>query len=106
MPNDDDDIVFTPVLDEGILQCRHDIIPIYIPSLRTTLTIGHFVAVSPPHGRSFVGQIIGRPSSLDSVIILPFLPLFSPEINDSITNITLLPRSISANVCRNMVELF
>jgi hypothetical protein len=43
---------------------------------------------------------------MDSVVILPFLPLFSLEGNDYITNIELLPRSITGNVCHSTVELF
>ncbi len=49
--NENNDIIFTLVLDEGCLQCRHDNIPIYIPPSRTTITFGHFVVVSSSHGR-------------------------------------------------------
>jgi hypothetical protein len=105
--NNNKNNTFTEVLDERCLQCRHDNVHIYISALRNTITIGHFVIVSPPQGgRSFIGQIIGRSTSTDSVELLPFLPLFSPEINKLIANIALLPRQISADVCRGMVELY
>ncbi len=54
--NDNDDLIFTLVLDEGSLQCRHDNIPIYVSSLRTIITIGHFVVLSYSHGRSLNDQ--------------------------------------------------
>jgi hypothetical protein len=75
--NDNNDIVYTMVLDEAGLQCRYDNVPIYIPSLRTSITVGHFVVVSSCPGRLFVAQIIGRPSSsCDAVVVLLFLPYF------------------------------
>jgi len=105
--NDNDDIVYTMVLDEAGLQCRYDNVPIYIPSLRTSITVGHFVVVSSCPGRSLVSQIIGTPSSsCDAVVVLLFLPLFSPEGHDYMGNLGLLPRSISSNACRDVTELF
>jgi hypothetical protein len=105
--NGNDDIVYTMVLDEAGLQCRYDNVPIYIPLLRTSITVGHFVVVCSGPGRSFIAQIIGRPSSsYDVVVVLLFLPLFSPEGQDYMGNIGLLPRLISSNACHDVTELF
>ena len=101
-----DDIIFTPVLDEASLQCQHNNTPIYIPILKISLTVGHYVTVCSPQGRCFVGQIIGRHIGGDTVDILPYLPLYSGEISDYFSENYLLPRSISEPSCHGVVEVF
>jgi len=92
-----------------LLNPEHAEMPIYVPSLRSTLSIGHFVVVSNDNGKSIVGKIIGRSKDPDyqqhSINVCCYLPLFSAETIEHINNPALIPRRICSTQCLEVVEL-
>jgi hypothetical protein len=85
---------FIDVGHETLLNPEHAEMPIYVPSLKSTLGIGHYVIVSNHNGKSIVGQIIGRSKDPDyqhhCTNICCYLPLFSKETMEHINNPALL----------------
>jgi len=86
---------------------------IYVPTLKNTLTIGHFVTVSMANGKSFVGQIIGRSNDPTYaqhpnhfVNIQCYLPLFPVFTWRHMNNPTFFPWWVCSTCqCLDFVEL-
>jgi hypothetical protein len=60
MVDDDLGIEFIFVDNKSLLNPSHTKMPVYVPALKCTLSIHHFVRVSTDIGKSFLGEIIGR----------------------------------------------
>jgi hypothetical protein len=95
MFEDDIGFHFIDLDHETLLNPEHAEMPIYGPSLRSTLSIGQYVIVSNENGKSIVGQIIGQSKDPDyqqhSINICCNIPLFSAETMEHINNPALLP---------------
>jgi len=110
MKGNDLNILFVDLYNENLLNPNHNKMPIYIPTLKNSLSIGHFITVSTANGQTFVWQLIGRSNNVSNpehlnhfVNIRCFLPLFSLFAQRHINNPTLFPRwSIP---CLDVVEL-
>jgi hypothetical protein len=85
---------FKDVGHETLLNPEHAEMPIYVPSLKRTLGIGHYVIVSNHNGKSIVGLIIGQSKNPDyqhhCINICRYLPLLSAETMEHINNPALL----------------
>jgi hypothetical protein len=54
MDLDNGDDPFTEVDHDSLLQCNHDVMPVYIPPLKAVLTVGHYVVCSTISGKSLL----------------------------------------------------
>jgi hypothetical protein len=98
-----DDIIFNEVQDEALLQYNHTDAPVYIPSLKTAISVGHYVSVRSDSGNNFIAQIIR--SNATHVTVCPFLPLYSESTQAHINNPLLLPLPVQDADCHGVVEL-
>ena len=100
---------FVAALDEESLSVCHGDMPIYIPFLRSTLSMGHFVIISSGGGNSYVGQIAKRHNDpahpQHFITVIPHLPLYSPSTHKYIGSPTLLPRAVTHLTCKTVSEL-
>jgi hypothetical protein len=74
-------LLITSINDEADLVPHREDIPIYIPSLKASVTMGHFIIISHENvariKERLVGQIIRRSrGSANNVTICLYLPLF------------------------------
>lgn len=80
--------------DEALLGCNYDGVPVYVPPLKATVTIGHFVVVSTISEISFVAHIIrNHQNHLTSVC--RYLPLYSTDTKPYINNPKIRPIAIT-----------
>jgi hypothetical protein len=90
--------------DLQLLNPKHDEMPVYIPSLKATVGMGHFILISTGSSEPLVGQLLGM-CNQHCVNVSCFLPLFSNEAHRHINNPTILPRKLCWSTCENVVEL-
>jgi hypothetical protein len=108
--DDHDDIIqFMDVDDEALLTPNHDEMPIYIPTMKCTLSIGHFIILSTSTAPTVIGQIVGRSNDQTHpqqfINICCYLPLYDIETMQYIHNPSILPRRICSTACLDVVEL-
>ena len=89
---------------------RHEQSSIYIPSLKASLSVGHFItfpfANEPNSSEKIVGQIIRKKENCqDEIIVCCFLPLYADSIRRHIICPTIFPQVISDASCIGVVEL-
>jgi hypothetical protein len=96
-------LVFRNVNNEAELGLRHQDDPIYVPSMKLFLTIGHFITINDPSRCDrIVGQIIGRSNNISVRI---YLPLFDEGTSEYINNPSILPRRICHMSCTDATEV-
>jgi hypothetical protein len=97
--------------NEADLRPYHDHDPVYIPTLRTVLMMGHFIKFNSTNFLGCtevnVGQLLRRCSSDggNKVAVCLYLPLYEEETLQHIGFPTVLPRAINDMSCVNTVEL-
>lgn len=87
---------------------NHD--PVYIPALKSMLTMGHFIIFNTTNSLGCterkVGQLLRRcQSDKGKVTICLYFPLYEPETLQFIGSPKVLPRAINDMSCVNVVEL-
>ena len=100
---------FIDVVNERLLIPNHREMPIYVPYLKTTLTMGHFILVCKSDGDPLIRQVLcrsNRPNYPRHFIkVCCFLPLFSEETFQHINNPAILPQRMCSTACLNVVEV-
>ncbi len=100
---------FIEVVDERLLIPNHREMPIYVPYLKTTLTMGHFIVVHKSGGDPLIGQVLCRSNRQNYpqhfIKVCCFLPLFSEETFQHINNPAILPQRMCSTACLNVVEV-
>jgi hypothetical protein len=92
------------VMDLQLLNPKHDEMPVYVPSLKATVGMGHFILISTGSSEPLVGQLLGM-CNQHYVNVSCFLPLFSNGTHRYINNPTILPQKLCWSTCENVVEL-
>ena len=105
-----DVIRFLDVENEAQLVPKHDEMPIYIPRMKCTLSMGHFIVIGTnTSDLCVVGQILGRSYDCDHphlyIDICCYLPLYCNEVKQYLNNPSILPVRICSSVCLNVMEL-
>jgi hypothetical protein len=90
--------------DLELLNPKHDEIPVYIPSLKATVGMGHFILISTGSSEPLVGQLLGM-CNQQYANVCCFLPLFLNETHWHINSPTILPPKLCWSTCKNLVEL-
>lgn len=100
-------VEFFSVSSEADLLPNHNEPPIYIPSLKSVLTFGHFVLINTerPDGstESLVGQLL-RHHDANNVVICILLPLFHEGTLQHINTPSILPPRVTHASCINVLE--
>jgi len=96
--------------NEANLIPHHEDNPIYIPSLKASVTMGHFVIFCCENDAGInervVGQILRRDrGSGNNVLICIYLPLFKEDTLPHIASPLILPQPMSHMFRLNVIEL-
>jgi hypothetical protein len=99
------------VTDLQLLHPKHDEMPVYVPLLKSTVGMGHFVLVSNGSSEPLIGQLLSmcheRPNHpyYNIVNVCCYLPLFSNATQQHINNPTILPRKLCGATTKDVIEL-
>jgi hypothetical protein len=100
-------VILQEIDNEADLTPQHKDQPIYVPSLKMLLTVGHFITFNDPESSDqLVGQILKRSIVNSSdVMVSIYLPLYDEQTHWHINTPPILPRRISHMSCINATEL-
>ncbi len=97
-------VMLLNVHDETDLLPDYNEPAIYIPSLKSLVTFGHFVLFQIDHER-VVGQLLRRDIVSTNAIVSVLLPLYDQGTLQHINSVTILPPAIIHSSCENSSEL-
>jgi hypothetical protein len=100
---------FIDVVNERLLIPNHREMPIYVPYLKTTLTMGHFILVCKSDGDPLISKFYADQTvQTTRDILLKYVVsslFFSEETFQHINNPAILPQRMCSTACLNVVEV-